>query len=1224
MKIKIKKSSWFRMLTFGLVLALLCGTIYSFAGEGFNDTDINSANTATSSAIQDQSQTDDTGNDESGTDTKKSTSSESPVPTGLKTQANEELDDNEVDVTYYIGDEEYYKETIEKNTLSDRPEDPAPLDEDTPFLYWHKKNEEKKPFSEYTVIKEDTDLYAKFGNNSVVYFHDTDGSEAELMEVDDDGIVNEPTFKPDLDIGEVVDYWYEKDSPEKPFVFGSKTEKSIHLYPKVKAEDRAVAYFITNGMAVEPQTGKEGFKATDPTKGANPVKMQRTGYNFTRWSATENGTTAFNFNTPIKGVTKIYAVWTPVKVGYTINYWNEKENIVDDPGDPRDQSNLGNYELLYSQQIDAAAGLQTGTKHTITNTVANGANGYKKGGLSVSNIMDYSDFEYSETKTISGKGNTVINVYYKRIPYKFTFDLSLSFDNKNAAGTAGWAKQKDNEKKYRENELTIYAKLGQDVSSLWPSEVGRDDNSKLVFMNWNDAVRSGLKKMTITTIAREFNGKALGRTKNKEATLKPKWITPVYTFTYVYYGENIPGNDEGVSFTPGNATTPKKYSLISDDLAYDTYVNEPVVADPTTWYYNYWMAQFTGFVTPATADNKNYMEAVRVGTTNHYNINFYAPRSQYNVTLMSNGGSYSDKGSFSGTDARLTNTLYYEQDLPALPTPSKDGDVFTGWYTDEKCTDKFDPKDYKGIMPAEALTLYAGYKGIDAAIKYYDGDDIIKTNAVKFGDYVYQHDLTGTDYDGLEIGDKVAGKGTFKGWYYEAGQNKIMVEFPLGCEVEKAEYALHAKWEREKYTVTYYVKDGFFGFYQREDSVTVQSGSKNTLALSGHKLLQIPKKGNTQKWTTEMFGGGNIFTSSTRITADTNVYIMYKINTYKATFDPQGGEPAPSAQDLNYDDKIDSPARVTKPQYLFTGWNTKADGTGKTWSFEEDTMPDSDVTLYAVWMPVSYGVKFDTMGGSANPDPAKYTVPNQTVSDLPDAPTKEGNMFRGWFTEQNGKGTEYTNGYVVSDDQTVYADWEAVPAENPGDDPGTGGGNDGEDLNPNVDSEPTSALGGPDTSYPAGNSGTTNNNATSSKNVSAATSTVSELISNGTVPTTNVGDREVPLYSKGLFDSWALLNLILCVAGGLLAIYTTLRAILRRNREEVGKTNKSRISWLIATALFAVGGIVLFLLTENTGATMVIADMWTVGNAFLFAASVIGMIFVLKKEKEEESSTVVM
>nr|MCR4940237.1 InlB B-repeat-containing protein [Treponemataceae bacterium] len=90
-----------------------------------------------------------------------------------------------------------------------------------------------------------------------------------------------------------------------------------------------------------------------------------------------------------------------------------------------------------------------------------------------------------------------------------------------------------------------------------------------------------------------------------------------------------------------------------------------------------------------------------------------------------------------------------------------------------------------------------------------------------------------------------------------------------------------------------------------------------------------------------------------------------------------------------------------------------------------------NVTVLAL-APYSYTVTFDSQNADTAASPASITVtePATTVASLPSAPLKDGYTFGGWFTEENGSGTEFTASTVVSGNVTVYAKWTAVsPAD---------------------------------------------------------------------------------------------------------------------------------------------------------------------------------------------------
>ena len=69
-------------------------------------------------------------------------------------------------------------------------------------------------------------------------------------------------------------------------------------------------------------------------------------------------------------------------------------------------------------------------------------------------------------------------------------------------------------------------------------------------------------------------------------------------------------------------------------------------------------------------------------------------------------------------------------------------------------------------------------------------------------------------------------------------------------------------------------------------------------------------------------------------------------------------------------------------------------------------------------------VTFDADGG--HPDTSEYIVsPDGTVA-IPSVPMRTGYRFDGWYTQPDGKGTQFTADTVVDEDTTVYAKWTQV------------------------------------------------------------------------------------------------------------------------------------------------------------------------------------------------------
>lgn len=138
---------------------------------------------------------------------------------------------------------------------------------------------------------------------------------------------------------------------------------------------------------------------------------------------------------------------------------------------------------------------------------------------------------------------------------------------------------------------------------------------------------------------------------------------------------------------------------------------------------------------------------------------------------------------------------------------------------------------------------------------------------------------------------------------------------------------------------------------------------------------------------------------------------------YTVTFNSQGGsEVAPQA--VYAGEKIVKPANPTKEKEYFVDWYKEAECTN-VWDFENETV-SQDITLYAKWTSIAYTVTFETNGGSAI---EAQLVPEGTFATKPETvPTKEGNLFEGWYTEQTM--TNRFDFYTpITKDITLYAKW---------------------------------------------------------------------------------------------------------------------------------------------------------------------------------------------------------
>ncbi|MBR6513807.1 MAG: InlB B-repeat-containing protein [Clostridia bacterium] len=128
----------------------------------------------------------------------------------------------------------------------------------------------------------------------------------------------------------------------------------------------------------------------------------------------------------------------------------------------------------------------------------------------------------------------------------------------------------------------------------------------------------------------------------------------------------------------------------------------------------------------------------------------------------------------------------------------------------------------------------------------------------------------------------------------------------------------------------------------------------------------------------------------------------------------------------------------TKEGATLTGWNTKPDGSGKSYSIGKNIGGDrgnSDpVVLYAQWTDKvyvdvieKYAVKYDANGGT--PTPAAQTKTEDVDLKLTtDIPKRTGYIFEGWSENKNADVPTYLAGSVYTKNKgvTLYAVWEEM------------------------------------------------------------------------------------------------------------------------------------------------------------------------------------------------------
>jgi len=225
--------------------------------------------------------------------------------------------------------------------------------------------------------------------------------------------------------------------------------------------------------------------------------------------------------------------------------------------------------------------------------------------------------------------------------------------------------------------------------------------------------------------------------------------------------------------------------------------------------------------------------------------------------------------------------------------------------------------------------------------------------------------------------------------------------------------------------------------YEKDVTVTVL-GNTGNLTRSGYVF---------NGWNTKADGSGTNYTSGSTFLmglANTVLYAKWSLQTYSVTYNGNGNTGGFAPVDSNKYEKdvtvtvLENTGNLAKTGYIFSAWNTEADGSGADYgNGSKFSMGSSDLVLYAKWVlippfTVTYMGNGNT-GGFAPVDSNKYQQDAKiTVLGNTGNLTKTGYIFDGWNTKADGTGTNYSTGSIYQQSNpagiysyyvTLYAKW---------------------------------------------------------------------------------------------------------------------------------------------------------------------------------------------------------
>lgn len=445
----------------------------------------------------------------------------------------------------------------------------------------------------------------------------------------------------------------------------------------------------------------------------------------------------------------------------------------------------------------------------------------------------------------------------------------------------------------------------------------------------------------------------------------------------------------------------------------------------TGYVFGGWATSPTGtIVYPDKATVKN------LASTNNSTITLYAVWQPINyvIEFNSNGGT----GSMSNVNIAFNET----KNLPKC-TYTKTGYTFKGWATSSSGSVVYtDMSTVNNLASANnaIITLYAVWQPITYTVKYnsnggsgtmsntsfaYNESKALAANTYTRTGYQFQGWAT-TSSGGVSYNDKAVVKN---------------LSTTSGATVN-----LYAIWSPITYSVKFNANGGNGSMSNITCTYDVSKNlPANTFTRSGYVFIG---------WATSS-GGSAVYADKASVNnltstsgAIINLYAVWQdtSNSYLVNFNSNGGSGSMSTQTFKVNEtKALNSNAFTRTGYIFQGWATSASSSvayADRASVKNITTVGKSITLYAVWKPITYTIKFNANGGKGTMASITCTydkavaLPACTFGHEKESSTGSIFVFTGWATSKNGN-VQYSNKASIKNLTTengatinLYAMWE--------------------------------------------------------------------------------------------------------------------------------------------------------------------------------------------------------
>ena len=354
-------------------------------------------------------------------------------------------------------------------------------------------------------------------------------------------------------------------------------------------------------------------------------------------------------------------------------------------------------------------------------------------------------------------------------------------------------------------------------------------------------------------------------------------------------------------------------------------------------------------------------------------------------------------------DGEETNrSVTYDQPYGELPTPTKQGYDFAGWFTEKAGGEQILTESSVSI--AANQTLYAHWTAglVEYTVNHYQQN--VENDGYSKADFETLNGTTGTD-------TKAAAKA------YEGFSVKTFEQKTIAAE---GSTVIDIYYDRLTYTVQW-----MNGETPLETDGNVRYGAKPAYDGAAPEKSETGHTCTFTGWNTAADGTGTALSGSTTVTGDVIYYAQFNdsLNTYSITYENVNGAANSNPKTYIFGTAV-ALADLIRDGYTFGGWFTDSSYSDGSKVSEITATDIEDKIFYAKWTANTYTVAFDATGGTVDTG-SKAVTYDGTYDGLP-VPTLTGHTFKGWYTDVDGgeQITESTSVRITAN-QTLYARWTA-------------------------------------------------------------------------------------------------------------------------------------------------------------------------------------------------------